>query len=90
MSLERKSRFQPEYRAFLRRLRQARKDAGLRQTEVAEALGRPQSYVSKSESGERLVDVIDLWSFATLYKVSLSYFFGDAAEKARAVPSRKR
>jgi transcriptional regulator with XRE-family HTH domain len=48
------------YRRFLKRLIQARREAGLTQTEVARALRRPQSFVSKCESGERRVDVIEL------------------------------
>jgi transcriptional regulator with XRE-family HTH domain len=44
------------YRLFLRRLREARLAAGLTQVEVAAKLGRPQSFVSKCESGERRVD----------------------------------
>jgi transcriptional regulator with XRE-family HTH domain len=64
----------PRYRAFLARLRQARTGAKLTQVEVAEKLGRPQSYVSKSESGERRVDVLELDEFAKLYRKSLTFF----------------
>lgn len=63
-----------QYRIFLGRLRAAREAAGLTQQEVAEALGRPQSYVSKCESGERRVDVIELAEFAKLYKKAISFF----------------
>jgi transcriptional regulator with XRE-family HTH domain len=56
-----------EYRAFLRLLRRARKDAGMTQADVAKALGVPQSMVSRCESGERRVDVIELRGFARLY-----------------------
>jgi len=38
---------------------QARKDAGLTQTELATRLGRPQSFVSKYENGERRLDVLE-------------------------------
>ena len=46
------------YKLFLTRLRHARIMAGLTQVEVAKKLCRPQSYVSKCESGERRVDVV--------------------------------
>ena len=62
------------YRQFLERLRSARMDAGLTQEQVAEQLGRPQSFVSKCESGERRVDVIELQLFAEVYGKSLRYF----------------
>jgi transcriptional regulator with XRE-family HTH domain len=62
------------YRTFLVRLRQARRAANLTQVEVANRLGRPQSYVSKSEIGERRVDVIELDEFAKLYGKPFDYF----------------
>ena len=44
---------------LLERLKQAREAAGLTQAAVAERLGKPQSYVAKSESGERRLDVVE-------------------------------
>jgi transcriptional regulator with XRE-family HTH domain len=49
-----------EYQVFKDLLRSSRKDAGLTQEELAEALGVPQSYVSKYETGERRLDVVEL------------------------------
>lgn len=71
------------YREFLKRLRSAREKAGLLQIDVARQLGKPQSYVSKCESGERRVDVIELTDFARVYGVSLDSF-------VRAVKARQR
>jgi transcriptional regulator with XRE-family HTH domain len=65
-----------EYTRFLERLRAARNQAGLTQAEVAARLGRPQSFVSKCESGERRIDVVELADFAKLYGKRLSYFLG--------------
>ena len=64
------------YRRFLARLRAARKEAGLTQVQVAKRLRRTQAFVSKSESGDRRVDVIELKTFARLYKKPLDYFLG--------------
>jgi transcriptional regulator with XRE-family HTH domain len=41
-------------------LRQVRTDAGLTQTDVAQRLRQPQSFVSKYESGERRLDILEL------------------------------
>jgi transcriptional regulator with XRE-family HTH domain len=58
-----KSIYRPEYECFLAELRRARLGAGLTQDELAARLGRPQSYLSKVESGERRMDVIELRDF---------------------------
>jgi transcriptional regulator with XRE-family HTH domain len=58
----------------LKRLHQAREEAGLTQVEVSMALGKPQSYVSKCESGERRVDIIELLDFARIYNKPLDFF----------------
>lgn len=51
--------FSLEYRRFCALLKTARRAAGLTQQDVAKYLGRPQSYVSKYELGERRLDVIE-------------------------------
>lgn len=66
--------YSARYQEFLKRLRAARKEAGLTQKDVAEQLNVHQSYISKSESGERRVDVVELSDFAKLYQKSLDYF----------------
>jgi transcriptional regulator with XRE-family HTH domain len=62
------------YRAFLQRLRQARRDAGLSQVEAARLLGHPQQWVSKCELGERRVDFVELDDFARAYRKPLEFF----------------
>ncbi len=54
--------------------KKTRKDAKLTQVQVAETLDQPQSYVSKCESGEKRVDVIELSKFAKIYKKPIEYF----------------
>ena len=71
---KRSATHRPEYLEMLKRLRQARKDAGLRQVDVAAALGRYQSYVNKIETGERRIDPIELQEFALLYRKRVSWF----------------
>ena len=66
--------YSTRYRHVLNQLKQARVDAGLTQVQVAVALGQRQSFVSKCESGERRVDVVELERFAKLYGKLLSFF----------------
>jgi transcriptional regulator with XRE-family HTH domain len=62
------------YKEFLSKLRKARVETGLTQKQVAELLQRPQSYISKSESGERRIDIVELTEFARVYNKPLDYF----------------
>ena len=47
------------YKAAIQLLRDSRLEAGLTQAAVAERLGTRQQFVSKYESGERRLDVIE-------------------------------
>lgn len=48
-----------EHTQLRQALLEARRKKGLTQVEVAESLNKPQSFVSKYESGERRLDVIE-------------------------------
>lgn len=61
-----KSVHSPSYNRFRALLIQARKAAALTQAEVAARLGRPQSYISKIESGERRLDLIEFLELAPI------------------------
>lgn len=65
----------PEYQFMLKKLREARHNAGLTQQQVAQALGIKQHFVSRFETGERRIDPVHLWRFATLYGYPLEFFF---------------
>ena len=64
-----------EYIIFLKHLNQARADSGLTQAEVAAKLNKPQSFISKCELGERIVNVIDLYHLSKIYNKELDYFY---------------
>ena len=59
---------------FQNLIRDLRKDSGLTQSGLAELLDKPQSYVSKYESGERRLDVIELREVCVQCGSSLSSF----------------
>ena len=54
-----KSIWDEEYRKLIDALKTARKTAGLTQQDVADRLGRPQSFVAKVEGCERRLDVVE-------------------------------
>lgn len=62
------------YRAFLDRLRQARDEAGMTQAELARAVSRSQTWVSKCELGERRVDFVELEDLAEALGKPLEWF----------------
>jgi len=63
-----------EHLLIVNRLKDARRDAGFEQVQVAEILGKTQSFISKIESGQRKIDVMQLKEFAKVYKKPLDYF----------------
>lgn len=60
----RKTLHSADYARFLALLKHARKDAGMVQQELADKLGKPQSFVAKFERGERRIDVIEFIAIA--------------------------
>ena len=58
------------YELFQKVLAEARQDKALTQSEVAARLRKPQSYVSKYESGERRLDVIEFLEVCEALTVS--------------------
>jgi len=71
-----KAIYSKEYKYLVSKIKEARKDAGLDQQKVARLLGRTQSYVSKVESGQLRLDIIQLKEFARIYKKKLDFFIG--------------
>lgn len=70
----RKSIYSDEQAELLRLLREKRKGAGLSQTDLAKRLGRSQSFVSKYESGELRLDLVELRLICRTLGMSLSSF----------------
>ena len=69
-----KSVYSKDYKEIIERLKTARIEARLAQQEVADKLGKPQSYISKIESGERRLDVAEMKKFSAIYKKPVDYF----------------
>jgi len=69
-----KSLYSNDHKQLVEQLKKARKEVGMDQKDVAKALGKTQSYISKIETGQRRVDVIQLKELARIYKKSVSFF----------------
>ena len=82
-----RSLFSEPYGELLRMLVKARQEAGLRQVDLAERLGKPQSFVSKMERGERRLDVVELIVVARAIGVDEIGFLRTVAT---AVPKKAR
>jgi len=64
-------------------LADARERHGLKQSELAEKLGLPASYLSKIENGTRRLDVIELIRIAQAMGADAAELIGDVEEALR-------
>lgn len=62
-------------------LKKVRVDADLTQTELAQKLGETQSYVSKYESGEQRLDLIEIEAVCNAVGISMQDFVGQYLER---------
>jgi len=69
-----KSIYSKDYRNVIEKLKKARLNAGLKQSDVARKLKKPQSYISKIERGERRVDITEVKELAKIYKKDITHF----------------
>jgi transcriptional regulator with XRE-family HTH domain len=73
-----KTIYSNEYKKVISKLKDARLEAGLTQLDVARKIKKHQSYISKIESRERRLDIIELKLLAKLYKKDIDYFLKNA------------
>ncbi|BEH71263.1 helix-turn-helix transcriptional regulator [Edwardsiella tarda] len=68
-----------EYQSIIKTLKARRIELKITQAQLAQALGKPQSFVSKIESGERRLDIIEFVHIAR----QLSLDINEVLEKIR-------
>lgn len=69
-----KTIYSSEHKKLVEKLISAREKAALRQVDAAKLLGMTQSFVSKLESGQRRIDLVQIKEFARIYKKPISFF----------------
>jgi len=69
-----KTIYSQDHKHLVRRLKKARIQAGLGQKKAGDKIGKSQSYISKIESGQRRVDVVQLKIFAKAYGTNIEFF----------------
>jgi transcriptional regulator with XRE-family HTH domain len=67
----RKAIHDPRYLELVARLRSAREQSGISQTQLAARLGKPQSYISKVENGEKRLDIIETMTLCIALNIGL-------------------
>jgi transcriptional regulator with XRE-family HTH domain len=67
-----------------RKLRDVRVSSGFSQNQIAMRLHRPQSYISRCESGARRIDIFELQEFARVYGKPLTFFVENLSVAWRA------
>jgi len=74
--------FTKKYDVFRRLLIKARKEQKLTQQNLAQKLLKPQSFISKYESGERRLDLIEFIDVANALKINKSEFINQIEEES--------
>ncbi len=79
-----KTIYTAEYAQLLRLLRETREKANVTQTELAERLGRSQSFVTKFERGDRRLDAIQLRTICLALGTDLVSFVSELERRLTA------
>lgn len=69
-----KSIYSKEQQQLTNKIRVAREEKGLTQLEAAKLVKKTQSYISKIESGQRKIDIIQLKEFSKIYNKDINFF----------------
>jgi transcriptional regulator with XRE-family HTH domain len=74
-------RNEKKYKHFLELFYQARVNSGFRQIDLAQIFEMPQSFISKIESGERRIDIIEFIEICEALNISPEEFIKTLTKK---------
>jgi len=72
-----RSTHDPRYRRVIDALADARRSAGITQAELASRLGKRQQFISKYESGERRLDVVEFVDISRALELDVQQMLRD-------------
>jgi transcriptional regulator with XRE-family HTH domain len=85
-----KPKFTQAESLFRKLLKELRLDKKLTQAQLAERLGRPQSYVSKYEAGERRLDFVETFFLCNALEITIEAFAKAFKDEVGNTEKRKR
>ena len=83
--MKRTSLYSEQHAVLVNYLRELRVVRDLKQAEVAEAIGRPQTYISDIEKGKRGLDLLQVMEICTACKVSFPEFAVELDRRLKAL-----
>ena len=78
-----KTIYAPPYELVVAKMRKARLASGLSQEDLADRLGRTQLWVSRTERGERRVDLLEWLEFMLGCEADIPAFLDEVVKKVR-------
>ena len=85
-----KSVYTDAYAMFLQRLIDARKRAGMSQMRLASRLAKPQSFISKYETGERRLDITEFLHIVYMVRADPHAMIDEVVKAAPELRTRRR
>jgi len=85
-----RSQHSPEYGILVELLREQRRSIGMRQADLADAVGVQQSVISKYEAGERRLDLVQLREICIALHTDLPAFVDTFERRLRSAGRRRR
>lgn len=64
--------YDPRYKRLVQELANARRDAGLTQSQAAKTMGWRRTLISNIECGQRRIDILEVHALSKLYRIDFA------------------